>query len=135
MRTNFSLLISSLMSTVVFLAEDEPLLREMMEVELRESHMIVHAMRNGAELIERLATQVPDIILLDLLMPIMDGYAVLQELQARKNTVPVVVLSNISDPAEEQKCRTLGACDFLVKSHFDSTELGTIVLRYVKGEE
>ena len=46
--------------------------------------MIVHAMRNGAELIKRLATQVPDIILLDLLMPIMDGYAVLQELQTRK---------------------------------------------------
>ncbi|MBP9773039.1 MAG: response regulator [Candidatus Peribacteraceae bacterium] len=119
------------MSTVVFLAEDEPLLREMMEMELREAGMTVHALRNGAELLELLSTKQPSIILLDLLMPVMDGYAVLQQLQQRKTTTPIVVLSNISDPAEEQKCLSLGACDFLIKSHLDSTELGNIVLKYV----
>ena len=79
-------------------------------------HKVVRA-SNGREALQRLATHPIDLMLLDISMPIMDGYQVLQRLQESgdKNDVPVVVMSAIADMDSIVKCIELGAADYLTK--------------------
>jgi CheY-like chemotaxis protein len=73
---------------------------------------------NGREALEVLATAKPDVVLLDLKMPEMDGFEVLRTMRAEPglNGVPVVVLSARGNPVEIEQALALGACDYLVKS-------------------
>jgi len=73
---------------------------------------------NGREALESLAEAKPDVVLLDLKMPEMDGFEVLGAMRAEPglNGIPVVVLSARGNPAEIERALALGACDYLVKS-------------------
>lgn len=73
---------------------------------------------NGREALEALANAKPDVVLLDLKMPEMDGFEVLQTMRAEPglNGVPVVVLSARGNPVEIERALALGARDYLVKS-------------------
>ncbi len=73
----------------------------------------------------------PSILLLDLLMPKLDGYGVLEYIRSKGHDFPVVILSNLSDPLEKEKCFRLGAIDFLVKSDLDEGELWEHIKKYV----
>ncbi|MDB4978793.1 MAG: OmpR family two-component response regulator [Candidatus Peribacteria bacterium] len=119
------------MTPLILLVEDEPVLREMITISLSEKGMEVVQAINGEEATAFLGTIKPDLILLDLLMPKMDGYAVLSYLKQNSSHFPVIVLSNLSDPDEEAKCRKLGAKDFLVKSNLDEEELWEKISPYL----
>lgn len=73
---------------------------------------------NGMEAIKALALSKPDIILLDLMMPIMDGYKVLQVIKTDQKLmdIPVIVFSAKGHPDEVEKSLKLGASDYIVKS-------------------
>ena len=118
------------MSTVL-VVEDEPTLRRMMALELEEAGQTVLQARDGEEAVASLAQQEPDIVLLDLIMPRMDGYAVLRHMKERGIGCPVVVMSNIADPDEMKKCQSLGAREFLVKSQLDSDQLWPLVSSFL----
>ncbi len=78
------------------------------------SHTVIEA-ENGAQGLEMIENFCPDCIILDLLMPEVDGYQVLETLKAKDNRTPVVVCSaDIQDTARE-KCLALGAAGFLNK--------------------
>ena len=116
----------------VLIAEDETMLGEMLRVEVSERGPAVTLARNGEEAIEHLRHDTPDMLLLDLLMPKKSGYDVLQYLLDHKIDVPVVVLSNLSEPKEMDRCRALGALDFLIKSHLDPEQLWSKIERYLR---
>lgn len=73
---------------------------------------------NGVEAIKSIATERPDLILLDLMMPVMDGFKVLQSIKADPNLkeIPVVVFSAKGNTDEVEKAISGGATDFLVKA-------------------
>jgi len=71
--------------------------------------------KNGREGLLRAHDDTPDLILLDLVMPEMDGFMVLAELQKEQNTVPVLVLSADIQEMSREQCLTLGAAGFLNK--------------------
>ena len=73
---------------------------------------------NGVEAIKAVATDRPDIILLDLMMPVMDGFKVLQVIKddPNLNQIPVVVFSAKGNTDEVVKAMSAGATDFLVKA-------------------
>ncbi|MCH8102468.1 MAG: response regulator, partial [Chloroflexi bacterium] len=75
--------------------------------------------------IEKATTNVPDVILLDVLMPILDGFQVLAVLQADERTsrVPVVMLSGKNDMDTRARAFKLGAVDYLVKGRFEVFDL------------
>lgn len=79
--------------------------------------------RNGQEAIEALGTHTPDLLLLDLLMPRVDGFSVLSHIQERRLPCPVIILSNLSDDIDHEKCFVLGARDYFVKSDMDERDL------------
>lgn len=71
--------------------------------------------KNGRDGLQQVIDAVPDLILLDLVMPEMDGFAVLSELQKEKNKVPVLVLTADIQEITREQCLALGAEGFLNK--------------------
>ncbi len=77
------------------------MLAEMLQHELASLGLQVEIVGNGEEAIERIRTNPPDLLLLDLLMPKKTGYEVLQYIREQGITLPVVVLSSLSDMKEQ----------------------------------
>lgn len=67
----------------------------------------------------------PDLILLDIMLPVLDGFEVLRRLKANKDVsdVPVIILSNLGEPEQIKTGLNLGANDYLVKAHFVPSEV------------
>lgn len=70
---------------------------------------------NGNELLEKLKNESVDLIFLDLLMPVLTGFDVLEQLQKDGSSIPIVVLSADIQESSQQKCKDLGAFAFLNK--------------------
>lgn len=109
----------------VLLIEDDPFLQSMyitkFELEGYEAHSA-----NDGEAGLRLAQEIlPDVILLDIMMPKMNGFEVLDKLKADKRTsaIPIIMLTNLNQKDEVEKCLVLGANDYLIKAHFMPTEV------------
>jgi type II secretory ATPase GspE/PulE/Tfp pilus assembly ATPase PilB-like protein/CheY-like chemotaxis protein len=101
----------------VLLVDDEDQLRRVMkDLLLRDGYEVAEA-RNGAEALDQVDRHAPDVIVLDLNLPGMDGYSVLSELRTRPGTqhIPVVVLTAKGDEDNEVRVFDLGADDFLTK--------------------
>ncbi|HEU5154698.1 MAG TPA: response regulator, partial [Gemmatimonadales bacterium] len=101
----------------VLLVDDEDALRRVMKDLLgREGYAVLEA-RNGVEALDQVDRHAPDVVVLDLNLPDMDGYAVLSQLRSRPATrkTPVIVLTAKGDEDNEVRVFELGADDFLTK--------------------
>lgn len=76
----------------------------------------------------------PDLILLDIMLPILDGFEVLRRMRADKDLadIPVIILSNLGDPEQIKTGLNLGAKDYLVKAHFVPSEVLAHIQALVK---
>lgn len=110
----------------ILIVEDEKPLSHALEMKLGHQGYGTRVVTNGTEALAALEKERYDMILLDLIMPIMDGFAVLTELKARKNKTPVIVLSNLGQNEDQAKSKELGAIDYFVKSN---TPIADIVAR------
>jgi type II secretory ATPase GspE/PulE/Tfp pilus assembly ATPase PilB-like protein/CheY-like chemotaxis protein len=101
----------------VLLVEDEETLRRVMRDLLEQEGYLVHEAGDGAEALEMVDRFAPDVVLLDLNLPNVDGYTVLTQLRSRDATrnLPVLVLSARGDEDNEVRVLRLGATDFLTK--------------------
>jgi DNA-binding response OmpR family regulator len=105
------------MKKKVLLVEDDLDISRMYQFKFAESDFLVNIATNGSECLEALDTDIPDVIVLDLKMPVMDGFQVLRRLRAEPTWqgIPVVVLSSREADVEVQQALELGATDFFVK--------------------
>ena len=101
----------------ILLVEDEDTLRRVMKDLLEQEGYVICEARDGAEALEQVDRHNPDLVLLDLNLPNVDGYSVLTQLRSRPATadLPVVVLSARGDEDSEVRVLQLGATDFLTK--------------------
>ena len=81
------------------------------------SEYTIHVAKNGRSAIQAAHKHLPDVILLDIIMPEMDGYSVLAELKAYPKTqnIPVIFISGLSDAADEEKGLAFGVSDYITK--------------------
>lgn len=102
----------------LLLVEDDLAIAEMYSFALRAHGHQVTTAGNGVRALELARAHTFDLVLLDLVMPLMDGFAVLADLREHPlpAPVPVVVLTNLSDPSVLTRVRSLGAVDVRVKS-------------------
>ncbi len=119
-------------TTYVLVAEDDVFLADIMEKSLRKHGIMVTVAHDGIQAVEIMDTSPPCLLLLDLLMPRMDGFAVLRHMRERKYAFPVVVLSNLSDPTHREECTKLGVAGYFVKSDMDDDALWSIVEKYLQ---
>jgi CheY-like chemotaxis protein len=117
----------------VLVVEDNQDLAEVMMFVLREAGFAARSASNGVEALEAVAAKRPALILLDMLMPIMDGWRCAQELRARYGeSLPIVVVSAAEDIGAVKE--TIGADGALAKP-FELPDLMELVGRYVDRSE
>ncbi len=112
-------------TTKVLLVEDEEMLAEMYSTKFSMEGWQVTKAFDGAEGLAAAKKSMPDIILLDIIMPRMDGFAVLKELKAdpKLKDVPVVLLTNLGQDDDVAKGKKLGATDYFVKADHTPAEV------------
>jgi len=108
----------------ILIAEDEAPMAKALSLKLTGAGYEVTTVSNGKEALDAVVKQQFDLILSDLIMPIIDGFALLQELRNRKVAVPVIVLSNLGQQEDQAKVKELGAIAYFVKAN---TPLSTII--------
>ncbi len=120
----------------VLIVEDDFLLLEILSKKFIKSGFDVNIAINGEECMKVLKSRKPDIIILDIVMPVMDGFEVLQQMRslAELSSIPVIVLSNLGREEDAQKAKSMGAKDFLVKSNFTTQEIVDKVSNMLKSK-
>jgi DNA-binding NtrC family response regulator len=98
----------------VWVVDDEPAIRELLNVIVSSAGYEVESFAGGAEVLA-CADPFPMAVLLDLMMPEVDGVAVLKELKRRQPTLPVIILTAVNDVSRAVEVTKLGADDYLVK--------------------
>lgn len=111
--------------TKILIIEDEESLLNTLELKLSREGFEVSTAQDGEDGLNQIKTVKPDIVLLDILMPKLDGFQVLEALNKEKiiPTLPVIIISNSGQPVEIDKAKALGARDFLVKAEFSPEEV------------
>jgi DNA-binding response OmpR family regulator len=109
----------------VLLAEDDRFLRKAAAAMLRRQGFTVLTAEDGEEALRVARAETPDLILLDLIMPKMQGFEVLKALKSDPQTslIPVVILSNLGQESDSKAEREMGALDYWVKANLDLEEL------------
>ena len=107
----------------ILIVEDERPLSHALEMKLRAQGFSTKVVMNGQDALTELAIGKYDMVLLDLIMPIMDGFGVLEEMKNKKLKVPVIVLSNLGQDEDRTKTKALGAVDYFVKSNTPIAEI------------
>jgi DNA-binding response OmpR family regulator len=113
----------------VLVVEDEKPMAKAIELKLIKNGLEALAVFNGAEALAAMEKEKYDLILLDIMMPEMDGWEVMRSMKDRGMKMPVIITSNLSQGEDRQKALALGAVDYLVKS---DTSIMSIVEK-VKG--
>ena len=113
------------MKEKILIVEDEKTLRNAIKIKLDKIGYKVLEAKNGREGLEIALKEKPDLILLDIVMPIMDGMKMLKRLRKNKGSehILVIVLTNISDAEKIEESLGSGVCDYLIKYDWKLDEL------------
>jgi len=109
----------------VLIIEDDNFLLSMYAAKFEAENFSVYIAEDGEKGIKQVKEKKPDAILLDIIMPGIDGYQVLKTLKEDEDTkdVPVVILTNLNQKDEVRKGLDMGADDYLIKAHFMPSEV------------
>lgn len=109
----------------IFILEDEAILRDALAQKLRKEGFAVSDAADGIEGLRKITEEKPDLVLLDILLPGMDGFGVLENIRKNPLTrdIAVIIISNSGQPVEIERALKLGIKDYLVKAQFDPAEV------------
>lgn len=110
---------------LVLVVEDDAFLRRLLVEKLKKEGFKVEAVEGGKEALEFMQKNPPALVLLDLVMPGLDGFQVLQEMKKNPDTkgTAVIVLSNLGEKEHIDRAKSLGADEYMVKAHFILDEI------------
>lgn len=105
----------------ILIIEDDDFFRELIRKKLTMKDFNFIEAVNGETGIELMKDKKPDLVLLDLLLPNMDGFEVLTKIKAEPTiaSIPIIVLSNLGQKEDIDRALKIGASDYLIKSQFD----------------
>jgi len=107
----------------ILIADDEKAIAKALALKLTTAGFATEVAVNGVEAIAKIQANKFDLIVLDLIMPEKDGFAVLEYLRANKISSPVLVASNLSQDDDLKRARELGAVDYFIKSNVSLQEI------------
>jgi len=117
----------------ILIIEDEKILRELLSAKLLREGYDVETAKDGAEGLRVTQEVRPDLVLLDIFMPKLSGFEVLEILRndVQLRNIPVIVISNSGQPSELEQAKDLGAIDVLIKTAFDPQEVIDKIARQI----
>ena len=121
------------MSKILFVEDEPTLQRAVGEILGQEGFEVLSALDGevGLELIKK---EKPDLVLLDLILPKKDGFAVLKEMKEDENLkdIPVIVLTNLEGMGDVEKAMSLGATTYLVKANYELDDVVKMIKENLK---
>ena len=117
----------------VLVVEDDEFISMIYEKKLSMEGFDVRVAKNGEEALSMMREREPDLVFLDILMPVKDGLETLREIRtdAKLGGIKVVMLSNLSQEEEKNWAKSLGAIDYLVKSNLSVQDLAKKANEYI----
>jgi Response regulators consisting of a CheY-like receiver domain and a winged-helix DNA-binding domain len=119
-------------SKKLLIVEDERSIAKALQLKLTIAGFEVDTAGNGEEALALMKTKKFDLLLLDIMMPKMDGFSVMAEMKKNKNKTPIIILSNLSQEEDAKRAEELGAVDFFIKSNTPLAEIVDKVKKFLK---
>ncbi len=109
----------------ILVVEDDKFLRELLIRKLEDEGFEVSMAVDGKEALRKIEEGLPQLILLDLVLPGIDGFDILEQIKKdpRTGKIPVIILSNLGQREEVERGLELGAADYLIKAHFTPNDI------------
>ncbi len=113
------------MAKKILIIEDDRFLRELIVRKLSDEGFTTVEAMDGEKGIKKVKEESPDLVLLDLILPGIDGFEVLSRMKKDESlkSIPVIILSNLGQKEEVEKGLKMGAVDYLIKAHFTPGEI------------
>jgi len=117
----------------ILLVEDEEIMIGLLQRKLTQEGYEISVARDGEEGLKTMKEIKPDLILLDIIMPKMGGFEVMEEMAKDEELkkIPVIVISNSGQPVELDRAQKLGAKDWLIKTELDPQEVVDKVVKQI----
>ncbi len=118
----------------VLIVEDDVFLADIYKKKFEMENFKVTVSDNGEKGLNDIKKKNPDVVLLDILLPKLDGFGVLEKIKADKTTcaIPVILLTNLGQKDDVEKGLEMGAVDYLIKAHFKPSEVVDKVRKVLK---
>ncbi|OWK27453.1 MAG: hypothetical protein US76_04490 [Parcubacteria group bacterium GW2011_GWA2_38_13b] len=104
----------------ILIVEDDQFLRDLFVMKLKKEKAIVLESDNGEDALQKVKSEMPDLVLLDIVLPKMDGFCVLKKIKdnEKTNKIIVILLTNLGQDFDVERGLELGAAAYIVKAHF-----------------
>jgi len=109
----------------IILIEDDEFLFDVYKLKLEKENFKVKIVQDGSKALEKIKNYKPDMILLDIVLPNLDGWEILKKIKSDDEikNIPVIILSNLAQEDQIKKSLKLGAVKYLVKSQYMPSEI------------
>ena len=121
------------LNKTILLVEDDTLISRMYTTKLTSEGYTVVVATNGQQALEELERHEPDVVLLDIGLPVVDGWHVLQTIKQtpEHSGTPVILLTNMGTDDDVKRGLAMGADDYLIKAHFIPSEVVDTIKEYL----
>jgi DNA-binding response OmpR family regulator len=118
----------------ILVVEDDPMISSMYKTKFEVDGFEVFTADNGATALELVKKEKPDIVMLDIILPQLDGFSVLEQIKQDKTTknIPVIMLTNLSTDEDREKGEKMGALDYLVKASLTPGQISEKIKQILK---
>lgn len=109
----------------ILLVEDDPFLIDIYTVKLKEAGFLVEVAEDGETTLRKIKEKIPDLLILDLVLPQLDGWEILKEVKSnpKLKNIPVIVFSNLGQKGDVEKGLDMGATKYLIKAQYTPSEV------------
>lgn len=112
------------MQKKILIVEDDPALLKVLSLKVKSLDYLVVEARDGQEALSKFIKESPDLVLLDIVLPLKNGFEVLEEIKIKlKSKTPVIILSNLAESQDIETGKNLGAVDYIIKSNLTLKEI------------
>lgn len=118
----------------LLIAEDEKVFSDIYELKFKPLDIEIKIVKNGEECLLELKKRKPDLLILDLLIPVKSGFEILEEIQKDPalHGLKIIVLTNLGQDFEIERAKQLGVTDYIIKTDKTITEIVEIVKRHLE---
>jgi DNA-binding response OmpR family regulator len=116
----------------LIVAEDDTVLRDLYLRKFDKNVYDIRTAANGKEALDLISQDKPDLLILDINMPVLDGFGVLEQMRAQKLNFPVIILSNFDDQANLERGKSYNVSDYFVKKDMTIKALVEMVQNLLK---